>query len=396
MTRLLSEIDSSKKPDHERKVLRKKMVSEFGDALVQLKMPEYLQKKAISRGLTLYLSGGGFRGWGYLLMSSHRIRPYPIPIINGFSVPVKDFKDTLHVIALASESLADRISDGVGVFRVSKRRAAQVPAVSFLVDALVEAIPIISDVRFCQGGVREGWLFDSLPVAIRAQDPLVAASGRFAVDANSVEIFTDLLMSALPTNDDEFERKTPAAVQDPVLLRSFAQCMFLQRGHSKESASVNALQVPITGALANVHGVGHSERALLATMLCWRWGGGSELPPPYGELQARLEALLTQQESWWARYLGMMAHCIGLVYPAGRAPGGEMRMKLAVRWADGLGKKGNLQGIVVKLVAGKSVTKEMANEMIDELEKLGKKKNRVGGREYGFGIPIRVDGEILR
>lgn len=94
MTRMLADIDSSKNPEQERAKLRTKMVSEFKDALVQLKMPESLRKKADDRGITLYLSGGGFRGWGYLLMSSHRIRPYPIPIINGFAVPVKDFKDS--------------------------------------------------------------------------------------------------------------------------------------------------------------------------------------------------------------------------------------------------------------------------------------------------------------
>lgn len=391
MTRLLADIDSSKNPDEERSKLREKMVSQFKDAVVQLKMPDSLQKKAKSRGITLYLSGGGFRGWGYLLMSSHRIRPYPVPIINGFSVPVKDFKDTLHVTGLAEENMAEKIKDGVGVFRVSKRRATQVPAVSFLVDALIEAIPIIANVRFCQGGVREGWLFDSLPMEVRSLDPLVGASARFAIDQKSAEHFTDLLASALPADCEKLDRRVSASLKDRLLLQSFANCMFIQRGHSRESAAVNALHVPITGVLASAHGVGHTERALLSLMLCQRWGGGGDLPAPHGESKNRLELLLTHQEVWWSRYLGVVGTCIGDVYPSGRIREGGQRMKISSKWSEGLGKKGNLQGIVVNLEVTDMVGQDATNEMTETLEKLGKKKNRVGGREYGFGVPVRVD-----
>lgn len=394
MTRMLSDLDSMKHPKQERAKLREKMVSEFKDALVQLKMPESLQKKADSRGITLYLSGGGFRGWGYLLMSSHRIRPYPIPIINGFAVPVKDFKDTMHVTGLASQSMSDQLNEGIGVFRVSKRRAAQVPAVSFLVDALIEAIPIVANVRFCQGGVREGWLFDSLSMDVRSTDPLVAASGRFAIDMKSSEHFAELLVSSLPSDDRELDRFIPSAFKDPVLLQAFANCMFIQQGHSKESAAVNALHVVITGLLANAHGVGHTERALLALMLCQRWGGEGQIPAPHEELKSRLESLLTQQEVWWSRYLGVVGSCIGDVYPSGRVGtnDSDKRMKIIARWAEGLGKKGNCQGVVVDLKIKKELIGQAAvNEMVDNIEKLGKKKSRVGGKEYGFGVPLRVD-----
>ncbi|KAI4155514.1 MAG: hypothetical protein LQ340_000967, partial [Diploschistes diacapsis] len=45
-------------------------------ALSSLAVPEALLTKAKAEGgLNLYLSGGGFRGWGYLLMSQHPIQP---------------------------------------------------------------------------------------------------------------------------------------------------------------------------------------------------------------------------------------------------------------------------------------------------------------------------------
>lgn len=391
LTRTLSEMNT----DADRAAFRAKMVADFRVAYQQLQLPAALEQKAKNRGLTLYLSGGGFRGWGYLLMSSHRIRPYPIPIVNGFSVPVKDFKDTVNVSNIALQTLQDKVEGDVGVFRVSKRRAAQVPAVSLLVDALIEAIPIIAEVRFCQGGVREGWLFDDFDTELRATDPLAAASGRFATDQNSAEKLAALLSAALPPDCDVLDRKLPSGVRDRHLLRSLANLMYLQQGHSKESAAVNALHVPITGVLASAHGVGHCERAFLSLMLCQRWGGEGELPAPHGELKHRLELLLTHQEAWWARYTGIIAWALGEIYPAGRIS--AERVKISTRWSEGLGKKGLLQGVVLDLTILRDsdgellVDKDVVTGIVDAVEATGKKKNRVGGRDYGFGVPIRVD-----
>lgn len=391
MTRLLSETTT----DSARSSLRLKIIEQFKEAYQQLSLPDELLRQAKSRGLTLYLSGGGFRGWGYLLMSAHRVRPYPIPIINGFSVPVKDFKNTSQVSDLAAQSLNDRDNEGLGVFRVSKRRAAQVPAVSFLIDALIEAIPTISEVRFCQGGVREGWLFDTLPSEVRATDPLVAASARYANDLASAEHLADLLAGALPPDCPTLDRRVPAATSDPFLLRAFANLLFLQQGHSKEGAAVTAMHVPITGQLASAHGLDHTERALLSLMLGQRWGGAGDLPAPNNEIRARLEALLTQQQVWWARYLGVIGSCIGDTYPAGRMRNGLRRIGLEAKWSEGLGKKGNMQGVVLRLnvrpEANEIVTTEVVSEIVEKIEGIGKKKNRVGGREYGYGVPLRVD-----
>lgn len=396
MTRLLSEITT----DSALFSLCTKMVDQFKEAYQQLALPDELLRQASSRGLTLYLSGGGFRGWGYLVMSSHKIRPYPIPIINGFSVPVNDFKNTSHVSGLATQSLIDREHEGFGVFRVSKRRAAQVPAVSFLVDALIEAIPVISYVRFCQGGVREGWLLDTLSSEIRAQDPMVAASARFANDPTSASHFTDLLASALPPDCPILDRRVPTALNDRLLLQAFANLLFLQQGHSKEGAAVTALHVPITGQLASAHGIGHEQRALLSLMLGQRWGGAGDLPAPNNEIRARLELLLTQQQIWWARYLGVIGACVGDIYPAGKMRDGLRRVSFEATWTEGLGKKGNMQGIILKLKVAPDhqhedvsgiVTKELVSEIVERLEEIGKKKNRVGGKEYGYGVPVSVD-----
>ena len=57
------------------------------------------------------------------------------------------------------------------IFRVSDRRRAQVPAVAFLVSVIADSITDgIREAHFCQGGVREGVLFQELAQEV---DPLV-------------------------------------------------------------------------------------------------------------------------------------------------------------------------------------------------------------------------------
>ncbi|KAJ9628371.1 retrograde regulation protein 2 [Knufia peltigerae] len=359
--------------------LEQTMISQFRQAYADLyaDMPETLRYKAKHGGLTLYLSGGGFRGWGYLLMSQHKVSPYPIPIINGFSVRKREFQQTREISVVAAEE---------SVFRISKRRAAQVPAVALLVNVLVEAVPVVSNVRFCQGGVREGFLFDTLSRDIRAQDPLVAATQQFA-GPNAEEI-GDMLFNAIP-GENNLDREVPRTI-GRALARAVADLMFLGTIiGNKESRGMGALCLPITGVLSGAHGLSHSQRAVLSLALCARWGG--DLPPPYDDLERRLKGLLKNQEIWWATYLGRVAALVGSLYPAGRI-GAKRRLKLKAYWADGLGKKGLAQGVVLEVKCLKDdVLTEPAilNPMIDEIEKLGKKKNKAGG-EHGFGVPVDI------
>jgi retrograde regulation protein 2 len=150
MTRKLAELGVSE-PEHKdrhkshspvktpRQILKDDMKAQFQQAYHDLDLPDSLRQKAQHGGLNLYLSGGGFRGWGYLLMSQHKVSPYPIPIINGFCVTKRDFQQIDEITTLAAEQ---------SVFRISQRRAKQVPAVAFLVNVLVEALPMIQ-VRIC-------------------------------------------------------------------------------------------------------------------------------------------------------------------------------------------------------------------------------------------------------
>lgn len=353
------------------------MKAEFRQAYKDLELPDELRHKADHGLLPLYLSGGGFRGWGYLLMSQHKVSPYPIPIINGFHTTKREFQQTTEISAVAAEE---------AVFRISKRRAAQVPAVAFLVNVLVEALPMIQQVRFCQGGVREGFLFDSLDATTKALDPLAAATSSFGTP--SAPDIAYLLFSGLP-GANHLDRSLPPTFT-PALIRAVADMMYLHSSLPKETRSLAALNSTVTGVLASAHGISHADRAILALTLCARWNG--DLPPPHQNYQTRLRSILTHQEVFWANYLGALAAIVGNIYPAGHIDSARPRIKFSAHWTDGLGKKGLNQGVILELQCQREdpMTAPIAlNPPVNELEKVGKKKNRIGG-EFGFGVPIEV------
>ncbi|KIX98329.1 uncharacterized protein Z520_05630 [Fonsecaea multimorphosa CBS 102226] len=359
--------------------LEEDMKAQFRQAYGDLDIPDSLHHKAKHGGLTLYLSGGGFRGWGYLLMSQHKVSPYPIPIINGFCVTKREFQQTGEITALAAEE---------SVFRISQRRAEQVPAVAFLINVLVDALPMIQQVRFCQGGVREGFLFDTLDASTRALDPLPAATAQYGTP--SAADLAAVLWEGLP-GVNHLDRSLPPTFT-PSLVRAVADMMYLHLPLPKETRSLSALHAPITGVLTSAHGISHADRAILALTLCARWN--VDLPPPHETLQSRLRATLTHQEAFWANYLGALANLLGTIYPSGTIVDPKHpRVKLAARWADGLGKKGLAQGVVLQLMCRREdpMTVPVAlNPLVNEVEKVGKKKNRVGG-EHGFGVPVEVE-----
>ncbi len=271
------------------------------------------ERSVESEGFSLYVSGGGFRGWGYLLMSDHRVQPYPVPIINGFRVSWDEFKATDRIQKVAKEN---------DVFRVSEDRANQVPSVACLVNVLAETLPKIKDVYFCQGGVREGKLYTGLPPQIRALHPLVTATLAYAPPmANEIQ---RILQGALPKGEDHL---WCSRIFNTALLRSIANLMYYHRPLLKEIRAAAALRSTTSGFLAGVHGLSHTERALLGLVLCERWRGAmGEIDE---EFQSLLQSLVGFEVAWWAKYIGRVSELIGELYPAGNHSDGAPRMTLS-------------------------------------------------------------------
>ncbi|KAH8155166.1 uncharacterized protein LAJ45_00175 [Morchella importuna] len=327
--------------------LKDEIKSRVATAITGLDIPPELSDYAADDGgYTLYLSGGGFRGFGFLLLDQHPIQPYPVPIINGFKAPGSAFSD-LADFHLSSETTR-RLDDK---FRISDRRARQVPAVAFLISALVETLPTIKTVIFCQGGVREGALYERLDTATRAQDPLVVATSAHA--PRDTAKIRELLNYALP-------RSTPYIFRSEIV-PALANMLIYHSNIPKESRPSCGLHATTTGILASAHGLTHETRALLALALCERWGG--EVSD--SNLKTQLEDLVGPEFAYWARYCGAVAGVVGDVYPAGivgdverlrffaydegavvvlkvRTRGGDERAEavMVARGIEGLGKVG--------------------------------------------------------
>lgn len=376
----LEQVEGDKKG---REVLKGEMVRDFQHAYRDLDVPEGLLQMAKERGgLDLYLCGGGFRGWGYLLMEQASVNPYPIPIINGFRVRKKVFHDTTSVLGT--------VDADTKIFGVSKRRASQVPAVAFLVNVLVDALPDIQNIQFCQGGVREGFLFDRLPVEIRAEDPLLVATRPYATA--SADVFQRLLSSVLPsTPPPEGLTQVPPSFS-PHLLFALANLLFAHVTIPKESRCATALHSTTTGLLASTNSLTHTDRALLALILCERWDG--ELAPTDQSLYTRLSRCVSAGEVWWCRYLGRVAALIGNVHPAGKVSGNETqwRIQFDSQWDElTKEKKGERQTVLRLRVRWNGDVMRDSSYSLDEhtgkIEKVGKKKHWV----EGSGLKVQVE-----
>jgi retrograde regulation protein 2 len=362
---------------------RKEMASRFQSDLEHLEIPEHIVDRAKEDGgFQMYLSGGGFRGWGYLLLYLHQIRGeyYPISIINGYSPRKDDFENT--------EALKKVAKTADTIFRVSDRRRKQVPSVAYLVNVLAKAVPHgIKEAHFCQGGIREGTLFRNILPVIRQQDPLEVATMKYA--RSSAQAMGYLAFSSIPSPTKE--KSFPSAVSAHVV-QAFVNFLYAHSAMSKELAPTAALYSTSTGVLAEAHGIPHTDRARLALMLQERYGG--ELPPREMDFKQSLRDPLTPEEAWWMRYLGKLGLVISRVYPTGTIYPSRPRVLPEARWANDLGKHKNKEGIELKVSLQKvafdptRLKQELENNL-KKIHKVGKRKNWIGGPN-GWGMKVKV------
>lgn len=395
LTRRLEDLKKGKSKHEARKAkheFRAQVKSQFIEAYKKLQVPEELSKDAEENdGFRLYLTGGGFRGWGYLLLHHEQVagKGYPISIINGFTAQKDEFQDTEKMKKIAKEAKE--------IFRVSDRRRGQVPAVAFLVNVLAEAIPGgIREAHFCQGGVREGVLFDRLSPEIRAQDPLEVATRDMAKPI-SPKLAT-LLTQALP------ESGVPESI-DVHIIRAFANMFYFHANMNKEVSSTSALYSTGTGILCSTHGSSHADRALLALMLEARYEG--ELAPREVEYRSQLFRLLSDEEAWWTQYIGTVGLVLSRAYPAGVVQDDlydiavlkKPDIRIVSEWARDLGKNGDKEGLRVRFILlwpnhdhdDPMDLKETVQRHVKDLKKVGKKKRAING--WRVKVEVKVEDQ---
>jgi retrograde regulation protein 2 len=349
------------------------VTDDLKNAVKAIEIPHELLKS--ESGLSLYLSGGGFRGWGFVLMSEHAIQPYPIPIINGFKIGRESFQDTQAVkAALKSETTPE-------IFRVSQRRAGQVPAVAFLVDCLSRALPTINDVYFCQGGVREGMHFAEMESTQRMEDPLVTATKPYA--SPSVKDMAGLLFTLLQS----LPPSSPGNVFDMALLTAFVQAMWVHSSNPKDLCAGAALRSTTTGYFAGAHGISHEQRALLAILLCERYGGFGSISPTEQDFYHRMIRLLPKGTAWWCMFTGRVAAVVASVYPAGVIREEKLKIHVGMVWT----KKGH-EKLCVDFAFSQAIDEldEGLHAALTKVGKAGKRKNWQDGE--GHKVLVTLNG----
>ncbi|ORY00596.1 retrograde regulation protein 2 [Clohesyomyces aquaticus] len=360
------------------KEFERDVIKDLKHAVEEIVIPQALLKDA-KKGLSLYLSGGGFRGWGFILMSEHPIHPYPIPIINGFHAREEAFQDTNMVQTAVKKAEQEETPE---IFRVSARRASQVPAVAFLVRCLSKALPTIRDVYFCQGGVREGILYADLDVSLRREDPLTTATKAYAPESMQqlVNILQGVAVRPLSS------RKLGNVLDTPLLV-AFVQAMYVHAAFPKDLRAGAALRSTTTGFFAAAHGISHQQRAFLALLLCERYGGYSSISPTEQDFYQRIVQLLPDGKAWWCMYLGRIASVMGSVYPAGVVR--EERLKVNAAW---IARKDN-EVLCVDFGFIKPIDEldEGLAGSLRKVEKAGKKKNWIDG--HGHKVEVTVNGK---
>lgn len=360
--------------------LQREVTAGITQALERLGISDTIRDHAnAENGLQIYLSGGGLRGWGYILMSTHHINPYPIPLINGFSVGTQEFT----AVNVAQASGVDS-----STFRISSRRASQIPAITCLISALTTVLSPSNRVRFhfAQGGLREGWLFSLLSPSIRSSNPLVAATSPYATP--SAANITSLVKSSLASSAStppEWSVKPPDA-----LLTSAVNLMYVHSSCPKDIRAASALHSTTTGLLADAHGISHTDRALLGLVLFERWRG--DLPPIDVHFHSGLQRLVGSASSFLARYLGRILHGLGDVFPAARVKNGALTIVAAWSTIEG-GKRHGGPVLRLELLADELAFSAVERWAVD-LEKLGKKQNWVqtdqDSKPYGFKVECVV------
>ncbi|KAI7907943.1 Ppx/GppA phosphatase family-domain-containing protein [Cokeromyces recurvatus] len=298
--------------------LYNELVAKLKKAHDEAKLPKTLLHKD---GYKVYMSGGGFRAIGYLSMainaqdkiiprrSTKRKHMYPIPIINGYSITGRELKDLVkHYRYRNPRELMKKLK----VFRISKRRAGMIPASCFLLSAILEVFKV-KRVYFSEGGVRQGFCYQLLPLEEKIKDPFLegvkayAAQSAFALSQAEFDAIYAILVNALP----ELYLDPMHPLQLYRLLPAAIHLSNITSHYPKETRAFVAFHMPLAGGpLANVPGLSHRERAILSILLAFRQGGSVPDPIFYA-----VQAFIGRKGISVCKYVGRLMELVFAVSP---------------------------------------------------------------------------------
>lgn len=224
---------------------------------------------------TLYLVGGAWRALARMHMQHVR---YPLNIVHYYTIGPEAARE-LTQLATMPGKLAG----------TSRRRADDLPYAALVLRRLLRATGA-RQVVFSAYGIREGWYLQSVPEAVRAQDPLAAE-----VRETAERLGRDITLppALIGWTTPLFPHETPAAAR----LRH-AVCWLSDTG-SHEHPEYRA-ELTFQRTLYAPGGSDHATRAFLALALATRYEGEPDAP-----YLATARALLDAASIARAELLGM-------------------------------------------------------------------------------------------
>ncbi|PQE27456.1 Triose-phosphate transporter protein [Rutstroemia sp. NJR-2017a BVV2] len=282
---------------------------------------------------TLYLCGGGFRGYGSMLMHTDPIQPYPIPTIAGYKVSGKRFRETKKMTEV-NEHERNKIRG------MSKRRREQFGAIVEVVDAVVETCKNIEEVIFCGGGNREGVLFLKLPEQLREVDPLLCLPAGAEIPEEVLESIIGMIYLIVL---DGVAQAPGSDIFNKGILTYVVKNMWENGGALGDLNATKALHAPIDGPIAGMPGLTHNVIAVLSLTTCARWE--NDVSGKDEALWRNLRKLLEPEQVWWCEAIGSLTRLLCTMFPVPQMfPVGKVLLSCA--WKGGLGKKGKKEGVV--------------------------------------------------
>ncbi|KAI1294560.1 Ppx/GppA phosphatase [Xylaria venustula] len=327
-----------------------------------------------SSGVDIYLCGGGFRGYGSILMHSDSVHPYPIPTIGAYTVKGSFFCQTTAMRKTNAEYEGK-------IFGMSKRRRKQFPAIATVVDALISAIPRIHTVTFCSGGNREGALFMKLPVEIREASPLPLLHYDNNTNPAALDTVIKVIQSALPLSMDFSNIPTVLSLE---LGHLFASEIWFRSGEPTESNASFQLHRSLDRD-PSLPGFTHLARSVLGLTLCFRWDAA--LGPIDQQLFTSLQKLVYQaspEAIFWAEYIGEVARLLSQLYP--HLPTDRETFENSVLFDAKLTNGKNKTKIQLTITLNSALYHTMNYHVADSFKDIGKRRD--GAKEPGHKVEV--------
>lgn len=223
------------------------------DALKSYEWPELPKGER-----NFYAVGGTWRSLARLYMEQHG---YPLHVMHNFEMPAED------AIAFCRAISVKDLSGVKGVEVLSKQRRPLVPFGAVVLEKVLTAMKA-DKVIISATGVREGLLYEKLPVELKDHDPVVDAARELALlrarspeHAEELVVWTDQIVDEIELDESEQERH----------LRH-AACLLSDIGWRAHPDYRGEQSLNIISNAAFV-GLNHAGRAFLAASVFYRHQG---------------------------------------------------------------------------------------------------------------------------